>query len=174
MEHKTDKKINSIDFHEEITLERLENLTDYKVADGYDNVMGWRVVANGELELGKVRALIASKELERILYLDIEVEKNMRNDPNSHLYVLIPIGLAKIDHDAEIVNVDSIDAEAFVSYPRYDGQGIHMDYEYLLYQYYAEHPDIHLEPFKGRTAKYYDHDLLYNQTTVYGNETIGF
>jgi len=174
MEHNTNRKIDTSDFHEEITLERLEDIDGYKVAEGYDNVMGWKVVANGELELGKVRGLIASKELERVLYLDIEIEKSMRNDKDSHLYILVPIGLAKLNHDAEIVNLDSIDAEAFVSYPRYDGSNIHMDYEYLVHEYYSQHPDMHLEPFIGRTQKYYDHDLLYNQTTVYVNRTAGF
>lgn len=173
MEHNTNKKIDTSDFHEEITLERLEDLSSYKVADGYDNVVGWKVVADEELELGKVRGLIASKELERVLYLDIEIKKSMCNDNDSHLYILVPIGLAELDHDAEIVNVDAIDAEAFVSYPRYDGSDIHMDYEYLLHGYYMQHPNIHLEPYIGRTKKYYDHDLLYNQTTVYGSPLMG-
>ncbi len=175
MEHKTDKKT---DFSEEITFERLEDLTKYKVADGYDNVVGWKVIAGKNLRIGRVKALIASKELERVLYLDIEIDESISNESdnhnNSHLYILVPIGLAKLDHNAEIVNVDAIDAEAFVSYPRYDGLDVHIDYEYLIHQYYATHPEIHLEPFEGRTAKYYDHDLLYEQTTVYGNQTIGF
>ncbi len=173
MEHNTNKKIDNSDFHQEITFERLEDLKGYRVAEGYDNVMGWKVVANGELELGKVRALIASKELERVLYLDIEIEKSIRNDNQSHLYILVPIGLAKIDHNAETLNVDSIDAEAFVTYPRYDGSNVHTDYEYLLHQYYSQHPNIHLEPFEGRTAKYYDHELLYNQATMYGSPLMG-
>jgi len=175
MEHKTEKKT---DFSEEITFERLEDLTKYKVADGYDNVTRWKVIAGKNLQIGKVRALIASKELERVLYLDIEVAENMMNEDNhhnnSHLYILVPIGLAKLDHDAKTVNVDAIDAEAFVSYPRYDGLDVHIDYEYLIHQYYSAHPEIHLDPFEGRTAKYYDHDLLYDQATVYGNQTIGF
>lgn len=162
------------EFHEEITLQRLEDLDGYKVAEGYDNVTGWKVVANNELPIGRVRGLIASKEVERVLYLDIEVEKSMRNNNDSHLYILIPIGLARINHDAEIINVDAIDAEAFVSYPRYDGSSIHVDYENLVHAYYAKHPNMHLEPFEGRTAKYYDHELLYNPTTVYMNRTIGF
>jgi hypothetical protein len=176
MEHKKKTTIDTTNFHEEFSLERLEDLSAYKVADGYDNVMGWKVVANDELELGKVRGLIASKELERVLYLDIEITESIAKDKNmeSHLYVLVPIGLARLKHDEKIVGVDAIDAEAFVSYPHYDGKEVHMDYEYLLHEYYAEHPKIHLEPFEGRTAKYYDHDLLYNQTTVYGNQTIGF
>lgn len=170
MEHKRDK---TTDFHEEITFERLEDLTKYKVAEGYDNVVGWKVMAGNNFQIGRVRALIASKELERVLYLDIEVSE-MISSKDEHLYILIPIGLAKLDHDAEIVSVDAIDAEAFVSYPRYEGLDVHMDYEHLIHQYYEAHPKIHLEPFEGRTAKYYDHDLLYNQATVYGNQTIGF
>ncbi len=162
MEHK------SKDFHEEITLHRLEEIGGYKVADGYDNVNDWKVMADGKLEIGKVRGLIASKELERVLYLDIEVIESMCKEGDTHLYILVPIGLAKLDHDAEIVNVDSIDAEAFVNYPRYEGKDVHMDYEHLLHGYYAKHPDIHLEAFEGRTEKYYDHELLYNQPKMTG------
>lgn len=174
MEQNINNSIDTTDFHEEITLERLEVLEDYKVAEGYDNVVGWKVRANDELEIGTVRGLIASKELERVLYLDIEIDESMCNSKDTHLYILVPIGLAKLNHDAEIVNVEAVDAEAFVSYPRYDGSDIHMDYEYLLHGYYSKHPDIHLEPYIGRTEKYYDHDLLYNPPTVYGNRTIGF
>ncbi|WP_375560577.1 hypothetical protein ACE193_23250 [Bernardetia sp. OM2101] len=173
MEKNKNITVDTTDFHEELTLERLENLDNYKVADGYDNVVGWKVMANNELEIGKVRGLIASKELERILYLDIEIQEIHVNDNKSHLYILIPIGLATLDHDAETVNVQSIDAEAFVTYPRYDGSDIKMDYEYLLHGYYSKHPDIHLEPYIGRTKKHYDHDLLYDQTTVYGSPLMG-
>ncbi|WP_338792142.1 hypothetical protein V9L05_16400 [Bernardetia sp. Wsw4-3y2] len=174
MEYNKNTTVDTTDFHEEITLERLEDLDSYKVADGYDNVQDWKVFADGRLELGKVRGLIASKELERVLYLDIEIEQSMCNEGDTHLYILVPIGLAKLNHDAKTVNVDSIDAEAFVNYPRYDGSDVHMDYEYLLHGYYTQHPDIHLEPYIGRTKKYYDHDLLYNQATMTGgNQTSG-
>ena len=171
MEHKTGK---SEDFHKEVTLERLEDLSGYKVADGYDNVTGWKVMANGEAEIGTVKGLIASKELGRVLYLDIAVEKSLCNDGDSKLYILVPIGLAALNHDEELVNVEAIEAEAFVTYPRYEGKDVHLDYERMLFEYYGKHPDIHLDPIEDRTPKHYDHDLLYNQATVYGNRTAGF
>ena len=166
MEHKTD---SSVDFHEEITLERLDDLSNYKVADGYSNVIDWKVVADKEVQIGKVRGLIASKELERVLYLDISVEKSLCNDNDSNLYILVPIGLARLNEDSKTVHVDSIDAETFVSYPRYKGSDIEVDYEKLLYDYYSKHPDIELDPYIGREKADYSHQTLYDNKTMYGS-----
>ena len=174
MEHKTNNTVDTTDFHEEITLARLEDLDNYKVDDDYENVKGWKVQANQGFNIGTVRGLIASKELKRVLYLDVSVDRSHCNNDDSKLYILIPIGLTVFDEDSETVKIDSIDAEAFVTYPRYDGSDIKMDYEYLLNGYYAKHPNVELQPYIGRTKKYYDHEMLYDKEMMYGNETIGF
>ncbi|WP_338763719.1 hypothetical protein WAF17_20290 [Bernardetia sp. ABR2-2B] len=170
MEHKTDK---TEDFHEEITLERLENLDDYKVADGYKNVVDWKVVADKELNIGKVRGLVASKELGRVLYLDILVEKSLCSDDESKLYILVPIGLAKFNTDDKTVSINSIDADTFVSYPRYDGSDIRLDYERLLYGYYSKHPNIELKPYIGRQKADYDNEMLYDKKIMHGSPLMG-
>ncbi|MDQ6890962.1 MAG: PRC-barrel domain-containing protein [Bacteroidota bacterium] len=55
----------------------LHELSGYKVADDYPDVRDWKVEdANGRL-VGKVDGLLVNKTAERVVYLDVEVDKSI-------------------------------------------------------------------------------------------------
>ena len=164
-----DKTDNTVDFYDEITLERLEDLSGYEIADGYDNVVGWKVIADKEFRVGKVRGLIASKELGRILYLDVAVDESLRKAGGVHKHIVVPIGLVRLKEDLEIVQIDSIDADAFIDYPHYDGSDIDVDYERLIHEYYEKHSKVELQPYVGREAADYSEATKYDNKTMYGS-----
>ncbi|MDQ6845481.1 MAG: PRC-barrel domain-containing protein [Bacteroidota bacterium] len=98
----------------------LHELSGYKVADDYPDVRDWEVQdANGRL-VGKVDGLLVNKTAERVVYLDVEVDKSiieeghetyaspasdgvhefLNKDGESHL--IIPIGMVDLDEDKKI------------------------------------------------------------------------
>lgn len=55
----------------------LHELSDYKVADNYSDVRDWEVVDSDGRYIGKVDALLVNKEAERVVYLDVEVDRSV-------------------------------------------------------------------------------------------------
>ncbi|MBD0361091.1 MAG: PRC-barrel domain-containing protein, partial [Nitrososphaeraceae archaeon] len=95
----------------------LDELSNYIVAaDDYD-VRGWKVKDADNLTIGKVDDLLVNKKAERVVYLDVDVDKSllededdtdkipavdgaygfMNKDGDNHL--IIPIGMVRLDEE---------------------------------------------------------------------------
>jgi len=141
-------------------LYNLDELSDYKVAEGYPDVRGWDVKDLDNRVIGKVDNLLVNKDAERVVYLDVEVDKSIidaKHDPygrpnntaikefinrDGENHVIIPIGLVDLNQDSNYVYTDKINHRTFAETKRYrKGDPIHREYENQVLKSYrrSEH-----------------------------------
>ena len=112
-------------------LARLDDLRDFKVADGDPDVRGWDVVGSDGRKLGEVKHLIADPAAMRVRYLEVELDRSVREGGDRR--VLLPIGTARLDDTRDEVIVDSIAGVDAGTLPTYaEGADITRDYESTL------------------------------------------
>lgn len=133
----------------------LHDLSDYKVADDYPDVRSWEVKDASSRTVGKVDGLLVNKTAERVVYLDVEVDKEViqtghetyaakasdgvhgfRNeDGESHL--IVPIGMVNLDEENKIVHAQQINYETFSTTSRFKkGADLNRDYELTVFESY--------------------------------------
>lgn len=155
-------------------LYRLDELSDYKVADDYSDVRGWKVIDADNRTIGEVDDLLVNKAAERVVYLDVEVDKDLvedgheaygtsvsegaheflNKDGDNHL--IIPIGSVTIDKEHKHVLSNDIRYDTFKRTNRFrKGQEIDREYETRVFGVY--YPDD-----SRNTTN--DDDSFYNRT----------
>lgn len=126
----------------------ISELSDYKISDGYPDVRGWDVKDIDNRLIGKVDNLLVNKTAERVVYLDVEVNKSIideKHDPygkpsqmqvrefvnmDGENHIIIPIGLVDLNEDSNYVYTDIIDHLTFAETKRYrKGDTINRQYE---------------------------------------------
>ncbi len=134
----------------------LEELSDYKVADSDKDVRGWEVKDKDGRTVGEVDNLLVNRNSERVVYLDIEVDESiieanhkpynirakdgvhgfLNEDGENHL--ILPIGLAHLNLESEIVFTESIDHRTFAETKRIKkGTPINREYEVIVLDSYV-------------------------------------
>ncbi|WP_179008081.1 PRC-barrel domain-containing protein [Winogradskyella forsetii] len=155
----------------EKSLYYLEELSDYKVANSNKDVRGWEVKDKDGRVVGKVDNLLVNKNTERVVYLDIEVdtsiiEKNhkpfskrakdgvhefLNEDGENH--IILPIGLAHLNLESELVFTKSIDYKTFAETKRKKkGTPVYRDYEIVILDSYNR--DGHMEDYPEDDSLY--------------------
>lgn len=140
----------------------LDELSDYKVAENYSDVRGWSVQDANNRTIGKVDHLLVNKTAERVVYLDVEVDKTLieeghktyekqvsegvheflNKEGENHL--IIPIGMATLDEKNKLVNTHQIDRSTFTRAKRFrKGDAIDFAYELNLLRHYSGDNTIH-------------------------------
>ncbi|WP_343694656.1 PRC-barrel domain-containing protein [Flavobacterium sp.] len=143
----------------ERNLYRLDELPDYKIASNYSDVRGWKIVDAENRTIGTIDNLWVNKDMQRVIYLDVKVDKALIEDSkevhdviandndkefiykdgNSH--IIIPIGSVNINKDTKIVMANGIGYETFRNTSRYDRQyNFDRNYERnVMKSYYPGH-----------------------------------
>jgi len=133
----------------------LEELSKYKVENTDKDVRGWPVKDKDGRTVGKVDNLLVNKNTERVVYLDIEVDSSIieanyepygkkakdgvhefiNKDGENHL--ILPIGLAHLNLESEIVFTENIDHKTFAETKRIKkGTPIFREYEIIVLDSY--------------------------------------
>ena len=141
----------------------LDELSGYKVAENYSDVRGWNVKDANNRTIGIVDHLLVNKIAERVVYLDVEVDKALieegyntyqtsvsegvheflNKDGDNH--VIIPIGMATIDEKNKLVTTNQIDSSTFAKTKRFrKGDVIDFNYELNTIRHYRGDNTIHL------------------------------
>lgn len=126
----------------------MNELSDYKISDGYPDVRGWAVKDIDNRVIGKVDNLLVNIDAQRVVYLDVEVDNTIidaKHDPYgrpSHLevrefvnkdgenHIIVPIGLVDLNTDSDYVYTDIIDHKTFAETKRYrKGDNLDRAYE---------------------------------------------
>jgi hypothetical protein len=126
----------------------IDDLSDYKISDGYPDIRGWDVKDIDNRVIGKVDNLLVNKEAERVVYLDVEVDESIidaKYDPygrpaqtdirefvnkEGQNHIIIPIGLVDLNQDSNYVYTDTINHRTFAETKRYrKGDTIDRSYE---------------------------------------------
>ena len=139
----------------------LEELPDYKVATDYYDVRGWDIIDAENRTVGKVTNLLLNKPAERVVYLDVEVDKSLiefgyethqvpasdgvhgfiNKDGDDHL--IVPIGMVTIDAEQKKVLTNQIDYNTFAKARRFSkGAAIDRDYELISFKHYIRDDEI--------------------------------
>lgn len=121
-------------------LTRLDDLDDYKVADGEPDVRGWDVKGADGRKLGEVKSLIVDPAAREVRFLEVQLDKDLFPDrklSDDERRVCIPIGAARLDRDNEKVLVDRLPMDRLAGAPRYGRERITTDRERALGDYYG-------------------------------------
>lgn len=154
----TDKNTNRNLFY-------LDELSDYKVSDSDKDVRDWPVKDNEGDFVGTVDNLLISKSDNRVVYLDVELDEELVNEGRTPYtksaedgahgfineegenHIIIPIGMAHLDLDEEIVNTPQITRQIFSETKRVEkGSVIDRDYETNVLESYQRDTDVDFTP----------------------------
>ena len=102
--------------------------SDYKIAEGEDNIKGWDVKDAQDHNLGDVDELIFDIESLKVRYLVLDLDKN-KDLGIKNREVLIPIGMAELDRKAEDVILRNITLDQIRALPDYDKDHLDTNYE---------------------------------------------
>lgn len=109
----------------------LDDLDDFRVADGDPDVRGWDVIAADGHKIGEVDELLVDTAAMKVRYLDVDLDDGVvRAGENRH--VLIPIGYARVDEQDDRIFVDDLDSARFAALPEYSHQPLTREYENVL------------------------------------------
>ncbi|GAB2551765.1 hypothetical protein GCM10027189_37790 [Rufibacter soli] len=109
----------------------LHDLKDFKVANDNLDVRGWEVIGSDGQRIGQVDDLIVDRELMKVRYLDVDVDKNRVLPDTDARHILLPIGAAQLDDDSDQVFV-AMDQNALSRFPFYKGGTVDAEYEYRV------------------------------------------
>ena len=151
----------------------LEELSDYKVDSHYSDVRGWPIKDRDNRVIGKVSNLLVNINLEKVVYLDVEVDQTIIDanyDPyaataNSGVrefvnqkgenHIIIPIGMVTIDDKQKFVYTDSIDYQTFAGTKRMSsGTNINRDYETMVLNSYNRERSTRYDEDFNRDPEY--------------------
>lgn len=140
-------------------LYRLDELSNYKIASNYPDVRGWKIVDAENHTIGKIDNLWVNKDMQRVVYLDVKLDKGLLEDNRNEVrdviandngrefiyregdsHIIIPIGSVNINKDTKIVMANSIGYDTFRSTSRYNRENnFDRDYERrVMKSYYSE------------------------------------
>lgn len=133
----------------------LDELSDYKVSNDDPDVTGWEVKDADNRVIGKVDNLLVNKRTERVVYLDVEVDKTIieaDHDPygqpanadvhefinkEGENHIIIPIGLVSLNEDQKFVYTDRINHQTFAETKRIQkGHAVNREYEVVVLDSY--------------------------------------
>lgn len=140
---------------DEKNLYYLDELSDYKVAEDYCDVRGWEVKDADNRTIGKVDDLMVNKKAERVVYLDVAVEKDLIEnghetyavpasegvheflDKDGDNHIIIPVGMITLDEKNETVLTNEINYSTFAKTNRFSkGTVINREYEITMMRNY--------------------------------------
>lgn len=151
-------------------LYRLHELSDYKVASHYPDIRGWNIVDADNQKIGEVDDLVVNKAEERVVYLDVEVDKKImdnqdqpvieRKHTDAENHLIIPIGAVSIDTEQKHVICNDINYGTIRRARRFKkGQDIQRDYETELIRVY--YPDENRDSLRDNNDD--DYNRLYDR-----------
>lgn len=163
-------------------LYRLDELSDYKIASNYSDVRGWKIVDADNRTIGTIDNLWVNKDMQRVVYLDVNVDKGLIDDSRNEVHdaiandngnefvykdgdshIIIPIGSVSINKDTKIVMANNIGYNTFKKTSRYNREN-DFDRHYerrVLRSYY---PD-----YETKSEFESDDDTFYNRREFDGH-----
>ncbi|MBU3025205.1 photosystem reaction center subunit H [Zobellia galactanivorans] len=114
----------------------LNELSEYKIEDDYPDIRGWVVKDANLRNIGSVKNLLVNKKVEKVVYLDVEVDATIidaEHDPyydntdtrlkefvneKGENHIIIPIGQVDINMAEDYIFSKTIDHNTFASTKR--------------------------------------------------------
>jgi len=150
-------------------LMHLDDLDDYKVAEGEPDIRGWDVRTSDGTEIGEVEDLLVDTDAMKVRYIEVKLDRKVSDGDGARL-VLFPIGTARLDDNADDVYVNLAVGE-IASLPTYVPGSMNREDERLLHDRFAGgaaqsrvRGGIEEDFYQGRT---------YDQAEFFGNRRVG-
>ncbi len=112
----------------------LDQLDDFRVAEGDPDVRGWEVIASDGQKVGEVDQLLVDTAVMKVRYLDVDIDGGLLGEVGRSRHVLIPIGYARLDQFGDHVVVDALASSDVAGLPEYYRQVITQEFEEHLHQ----------------------------------------
>ena len=116
-------------------LAHLNELDDYKVAEGEPDIRGWTVKSADGREVGEVEDLLVDCGAMQVRYLEVELDRKAL-DLADDRHVLVPIGAARLDDDDDVVMLSRQGTE-MAGLPAYSRGELSPERERALRDHYA-------------------------------------
>lgn len=139
----------------------LDEMDDFKVADGDPYVRGWEVHSSDGRKIGEVDNLLVDRAARKVRYLDVDLDDSILSGEDRH--ILVPIGYARLDESDDQVHVEPLAASGFTDIPAYQHTNLTRDYEASLHGYFGReftHPKADTD--------FYDHES-YDDSRFFGS-----
>lgn len=153
----------------------LDELNEFKVADGEPDVRGWDVLASDHKRIGKVHELLVDTGAMQVRYLDVDLDDEYRGDRDRH--ILVPIGCARLDDEDDRVFIGGLQSTAVATAPPYEHRGVTRDLELSVRGCFE--PGARAEPVTAREksatgggADFYSSDT-YDQVRFFAGRRTG-
>lgn len=106
----------------------LDDLQDFKVADTDPDIRGWDVeLADGQ-KIGEVHDLIIDTTAMKARYLDVDIDNDVL-DTEDDRHILVPVGCATLNGNADEVRLTGIDIDTLRTIPAFQHEAITRDFE---------------------------------------------
>jgi hypothetical protein len=153
--------------HLEARLVHLDDVDDFKVADGDPDIRGWDVRTADGRRIGKVEDLIVDTGQMKVRYIEATLDRDVtRTDGDRH--VLIPIGTARLDDDEDDVYLSTsiVDPQQL---PEYNRSQFNRDFEVSLRgRFGAASADL-----TGESASDFYRGEMYDDARFFGSRRRG-
>ncbi len=147
-------------------LVRLTEQKDYDVAGDQPDIRGWDLIGPEGIHFGKVKDLFFEKELMKVRYADVELNKDFRVEGMGDR-ILIPIGMAALHEEDKNLFVDKLTRDTVRDWPVYSGDEVERSYEdSLRNKIFSDKKDWTPVSTKG----YYDY-AYYDDSTFRGSRS---
>jgi photosynthetic reaction center H subunit len=102
-------------------LRRLRDLPTFEMATGDPDPRGWAVRGGDGQVFGTVIELLVDPESQRVLYLNVELERGLPGvptpAPHAETQILLPLAVANLDIEGSSVFVTALRRDTISSYP---------------------------------------------------------
>jgi hypothetical protein len=117
---------------EENEYNHLEELggSNFEIADGQPNIKGWAVKLDEEVRIGEVDELLFDPESYSVRYLVVDLESEETR--LAERKVLIPIGVAQLFEDTDLVLLPNISLQQIGALPAYERGGVSPAVELMI------------------------------------------
>lgn len=109
------------------------NGSNFEIAKGQEDIIGWDVKDTQRNKIGKVDDLIFDKESLKVRYIILHIKKNKDIGLDNNRKVLIPIGTAELDKDHDDVILPNMTLNQLQSLPDYKKDMLNRDMETKAY-----------------------------------------
>ncbi|HET9986359.1 MAG TPA: PRC-barrel domain-containing protein [Longimicrobiales bacterium] len=141
----------------------LDELPDFRVAEGQSDVAGWTVIAADGERVGKVVRMLVDVSARKVRYLDVALHPGAlpmgAEKPHEHR-VLIPIGYARLNRRERWVVVEGLRGDDVANLPPFELTRVSREYEIELRRWLDE--DFVVEPVLE--DGFYDHGMFNDHT----------
>lgn len=145
----------------------LDQLDDFKVAEGDPDIRGWEVIASDGQRVGEVDQLLVDTLAMKVRYLDVDVSDDLRGGSAADRHVLIPIGYARLDENDDRVIVDQLASTDVAGLPVYTHGPLTRDFESTLRQRFDTGYQATGTSADDSSEDFYS-DEMYDQERLYG------